>query len=71
MESLNYIISGIGCTLYIINRADLKVKSKIDALHPDNIHEIFLKSNNKLIVYGRKSLCLFHFHITDDSVRYV
>ena len=58
---------GIGCTLYAVDKVHFKIKIKIDALHPDNIHNITIKSNNKLIVYGGKSLCMFSLDIKDDG----
>ncbi|OXU24481.1 hypothetical protein TSAR_014047 [Trichomalopsis sarcophagae] len=64
----NYVFIGIGCKLYAICKTDYKIKIKIDALHPDNIHGIVVKSNSKLIVYGGKSLCVFDLNISDNDV---
>ncbi|XP_031784570.1 WD repeat-containing protein 6 isoform X2 [Nasonia vitripennis] len=64
----NYVFIGIGCKLYAICKTDYKIKIKIDALHPDNIHGIVIKSNSKLIVYGGKSLCVFDLNISDNDV---
>ena len=65
----NYRLSGIGCTLYVINKNNNKILVKTDILHPDNIHGIIHKSNNILIVYGGKSLCACQLKISDDNVR--
>lgn len=62
----NHVFLGIGCTLYVVNSRDEKVETKIDALHPDNIHNISTKFNKRLIVYGGKRLCIFQIDIEDN-----
>lgn len=65
-----YVYLGIGCTLYVVCKTNYKIKIKVDALHPDNIHGIVVKSSSKLIVYGGKSLRIFNLNISDNNVRY-
>ncbi|XP_011502561.1 PREDICTED: WD repeat-containing protein 6 [Ceratosolen solmsi marchali] len=65
----NYVFIGIGCTIYVLNNIRCKLEIKINVLHPDNIYDIINKSDDKLIVYGKKSLCILSISFRDDFIR--
>jgi len=53
-----FINSGMGPTLYIFNKDSYELKSKLDCLYPSNIHGILVGPNNKLVIFGAKSICI-------------
>jgi hypothetical protein len=65
------MFSGIGCTIFVLNKIQCKVEIQINVLHPDNIHDIINKSDEKLIIYGQNSLCILGLNICDNFIKYV
>ncbi|KAJ8665194.1 hypothetical protein QAD02_006856 [Eretmocerus hayati] len=63
----DFLFFGVGCTLYMASSLNQKVLSKKRVLHPDNIHNIYVKSNNELIVFGGKSLAVVNYNKQDET----
>ncbi|XP_039303311.1 WD repeat-containing protein 6 isoform X2 [Solenopsis invicta] len=58
------ITTGMGSTLYIYKHC--KFEDKLDCLYPNNIHGIVVGANNKLAVFGAKSICICDIEIACD-----
>ncbi|XP_019886764.2 WD repeat-containing protein 6 [Ooceraea biroi] len=54
----NLVLAGMGSILYIYEKDSYQLKSNLDCLYPNNIHGIVLGPNNKLAVFGAKSICV-------------
>ncbi|KAL7289608.1 hypothetical protein TKK_0016464 [Trichogramma kaykai] len=67
----NHVFIGIGCSLYVVSQIDNKVKFKSSILHPDNIHDIKLQTDDRIIIYGRKSLCICQVTVNDGFVEVI
>lgn len=48
----------MGSALYIFDKDSYELKSKLDCLYPNNIHGIIVGPNNKLAIFGAKSICI-------------
>lgn len=53
-----YYNAGMGPTLYIFEKESYRLKNSLDCLYPNNIHGIVLGPDNKLVVFGAKSICI-------------
>ncbi|KAM0729073.1 tRNA (34-2'-O)-methyltransferase regulator WDR6 [Formica fusca] len=58
----NLVLVGMGPTLYVFQRSkfdeNYELRDKLDCLYPNNIHGIVMGPNNKLAVFGAKSICI-------------
>ncbi|XP_029178864.1 WD repeat-containing protein 6 isoform X1 [Nylanderia fulva] len=56
------VLVGMGPTLWVFEHSkfceNYELKEKLDCLYPNNIHGIVVGPNNKLAVFGAKSICI-------------
>lgn len=64
----DFICLGLASTLYVVNKFNYKVETKLNVLYPHRIHGIKIASGNKLIIFGGKSLRICKFDIIDSQV---
>jgi len=48
----------MGSILYIFEKDSYQLINSLDCLYPNNIHGIVLGPNNKLAIFGAKSICI-------------
>lgn len=58
----------MGPTLYLFRHC--KFEHKLDCLYPTNVHGIVAGADNKLAVFGAKSICICKIVEIADDVRY-
>lgn len=64
-----FIIAGMGPNLYVFRHC--KLEQKLDCLYPSNIHGIVVGANNKLAVFGAKSICIYNIDEIAYDIKYV
>ncbi|XP_051172215.1 WD repeat-containing protein 6 isoform X2 [Leptopilina boulardi] len=65
----DFICLGLGTILYIINKSNYKVETKLNVLYPHKIHGIKIAPGNKLIIFGGKSLRICKLIITGNQIK--
>nr|XP_050850545.1 WD repeat-containing protein 6 isoform X1 [Vespula vulgaris] len=64
----DYIFVGIGCILHIFKKYEIyELEYKLN-FNSNNIHGILKASNNYLIVFGAKCLCIYDIDKTKDTL---
>ena len=63
------LFTGLGSALYIVNKLNYKLQTKLDVLYPERIHGIIEAAENKLIIFGGKSLRICKLDITNNSIK--
>lgn len=59
----------MGPTLYLFKHC--KFERKLDCLYPSNIHGIVAGADNKLAVFGAKSVCICEIVEIENDMRYI
>ncbi|XP_072762395.1 tRNA (34-2'-O)-methyltransferase regulator WDR6-like [Anoplolepis gracilipes] len=67
----NHVLVGMGPTLYFFQLSkydeNYNLREKLDCLYPNNIHGIVVGPNNKLAVFGAKSICICNIINQEES----